>query len=731
MPSRRRPSTGFFAGSSVVKHHWGAVTDRDIHDPSLTPLFIGISYMVAEDKTVLAIAYHDHTYLVDFMIEHLPFKSSGLKKNDHIADFIIDAAREYEFDNNVKFVGAAMPSRLAEISPKLCARLWLDLDVVPIVIPYSPKSSRFWMNSEVDEQADSMARKCVANPKRSHVSEPPDPRTPEHPDLIPNHRFFGPSLAPLLQVGFRGVVMSDPTFKISMASLENNRSTCSDATWNSMMHYAKILKKNKIRIAFFSSTPQGGGVALMRHALRRFSLLVGVDLNWYVPKPRPGVFRSTKNMHNILQGVSQPGQRLSEDERDMISEWISHNAEGSWLSPGGPLRPVEEGGAHVIVVDDPQMPTLIPLIKILTPNRPVIFRSHIQIRGDLINLEGSPQREAWDFLWEGIRLSDLFISHPIPGFVPKEVGGDMVAYMPATTDWLDGLNKPISRWDSSYYFSLYNRECDSHRMTKLYYPDRSYIVQVARFDPAKGIPTVLDAYAEFRKLAKEAGLKAKDTPQLVLAANSSIDDPDAGMVFAEALNQVETKSPELLTDISIMRLQANDQLLNTLISHAHVVLQLSTREGFEVKVSEALHAGRPVIATRAGGIPIQVKEGENAFLVEPGDYRAVARHLLALFTDHGLWKRMSHAARTGVSDEVGTVGNALCWYYLAAQLAADEEAGVKTFAGDRRWVNDLARLEAGHPYQPGENRLPRRFTEIPIAGKPPADDGDVSPMGHS
>lgn len=81
------------------------------------------------------------------------------------------------------------------------------------------------------------------------------------------------------------------------------------------------------------------------------------------------------------------------------------------------------------------MPTLIPLIKKLTPNRPVIYRSHIQIRSDLIEEKGSPQNEAWGFLWEAIRHSDLFISHPIPEFVPKEIPRDMVAYMPATTDW--------------------------------------------------------------------------------------------------------------------------------------------------------------------------------------------------------------------------------------------------------------------------------------------------------
>jgi glycosyltransferase involved in cell wall biosynthesis len=43
------------------------------------------------------------------------------------------------------------------------------------------------------------------------------------------------------------------------------------------------------------------------------------------------------------------------------------------------------------------------------------------------------------------------------------------------------------------------------------------------------------------------------------------------------------------------------------MANSKIALQLSSREGFEVKVSEALHAGRPVITTRSGGIPLQVR----------------------------------------------------------------------------------------------------------------------------
>jgi hypothetical protein len=110
------------------------------------------------------------------------------------------------------------------------------------------------------------------------------------------------------------------------------------------------------------------------------------------------------------------------------------------------------------------MPGLIPLIKKATPNRPVLYRSHIQIRSDLVAKAGSPQADIWDFLWNDIQGCDMFISHPIPIFVPHTVPREKVVYFPATTDWLDGLNKPLSKWDTGYYGHIYNVACHSQRM---------------------------------------------------------------------------------------------------------------------------------------------------------------------------------------------------------------------------------------------------------------------------
>lgn len=62
------------------------------------------------------------------------------------------------------------------------------------------------------------------------------------------------------------------------------------------------------------------------------------------------MFRITKNIHNILQGVSEPEERITPDDQEAITDWITDNANRYWLSKGGPLRPVGEGGADIIVV---------------------------------------------------------------------------------------------------------------------------------------------------------------------------------------------------------------------------------------------------------------------------------------------------------------------------------------------------------------------------------------------
>jgi alpha,alpha-trehalose phosphorylase (configuration-retaining) len=138
------------------------------------------------------------------------------------------------------------------------------------------------------------------------------------------------------------------------------------------------------------------------------------------------------------------------------------------------------------------------------------------------------------------------------------------------------------------------------------------------------------------------------------------------------------------------------------MSNAKIALQLSLREGFEIKVSEALHKGIPVIACNAGGIPLQIEDGKSGFLVNVGDTSAVANHIVNLWCDKALYKRMSDHARTCVTDEVSTVGSAASWMWMATKLVQGGELKMKG-----QWVNDQMRNEAGEHYLEGEPRLPR------------------------
>lgn len=129
---------------------------------------------------------------------------------------------------------------------------------------------------------------------------------------------------------------------------------------------------------------------------------------------------------------------------------------------------------------------------------------------------------------------------------------------------------------------------------------------------------------------------------------------------------------------------------------------MSTREGFEVKVSEALHAGKPVIACRTGGIPLQIIHGKSGYLTTPGDNDAVASHLFDLYTDEALYRDMCQYAKTHVSDEVSTVGNTAAWLYLAVMYTR----GIK-IKPNGAWLNDMLRQETGEEYLESEPRLPR------------------------
>jgi glycosyltransferase involved in cell wall biosynthesis len=69
------------------------------------------------------------------------------------------------------------------------------------------------------------------------------------------------------------------------------------------------------------------------------------------------------------------------------------------------------------------------------------------------------------------------------------------------------------------------------------------------------------------------------------------------------------------------------------------------REPFGVVLIEALQYGLPVVATRVGAVPDLIRDGENGFLVEPGDVEQLTNRLCQLQEDHDRRTEMALVAQ--------------------------------------------------------------------------------------
>jgi glycosyltransferase involved in cell wall biosynthesis len=110
-----------------------------------------------------------------------------------------------------------------------------------------------------------------------------------------------------------------------------------------------------------------------------------------------------------------------------------------------------------------------------------------------------------------------------------------------------------------------------------------------------------------------------------------------------------------------------------------VAIFSSDREGSPLAVMESMAAAKPIVATRVGGIPALVDDGEHALLVPPRDARALAEAAGRLLSDRNLRERLGRNARERQRRE----------FELGSTVRAVEGLYEDLFAASRR-----GRLEA-------------------------------------
>lgn len=595
----------------------------------LKPKYLGIAldFDISKNEIIAGIYIHDGGCFWHY-------KKITCKNNDEILSFLIN----YQKEKNSKFILAGLTSTAVynkESKISLGVLFWTKLDILSGLVETK--------HTTLEEKASSAARKSFTWLSHS---------------IIPG--------VPKVNVDKMHKVLVDSDNKLFFATLESYKEKTNPELWAKIIKCAEKVKENNLSVCFFNSTPTGGGVAIIRHTAIRFLTLLGVKASWFVMKPNPKIFEITKKkFHNTLQGVSSPETHLTDNDKELFQKWSLQNFNAYWSKKSGPIF-----DASLIVIDDPQPSGLIPYLKNLNKNAIFAYRSHIELRSDLIRNHDSEQEHVWNFLWKNISMCDIFISHPIDYFVPDNVKASNIKkiQISACTDPLDGLNKVMDPYSLDYYQHFFNRiSLDQNFKTVDF--SRLYFIQIARFDPSKGIPNLIESYVIFRKNMKKLKIEIQDIPQLVICGHSSIDDPESHVIYNNITEILKSeKVKEFANDIIHVMIPPSDQILNAILRQSYLAFQLSLREGYEIKVSEALMKGIPVVGSNVGGIPLQIQNGIDGFLVESGDNEKVAEIMTESITNKEKIIEMSKNALKNDRDYAETPLNVLKYLEIMLEM---------------------------------------------------------------
>ena len=352
------------------------------------------------------------------------------------------------------------------------------------------------------------------------------------------------------------------------------------------------------RILNVNATAYGGGVSELLRSCVPLLHDLGLSVDWKVIGGSPDFFRATKALHNALQGSSVS---LTDDEQAAYLDWASENAE------------TLDGDYDFIIVHDPQ-PAALCSARRGTAAR-WVWRCHIDT--------SEPNPAAWRFLRPCLEGYDAAV-FTMPEFVPPDFPISRVESIPPAIDPLSPKNIELDSRTASQILDWIGVEIPGRLVT-----------QVSRFDPWKDPLGVIEAY---RLVREEIG-----DLQLALVGSMALDDPEGWDVYRE-VSEAAGSDPLIhlytnLTGVGNVEVNAFQRL-------SEVVVQKSIREGFGLVVSESLWKGTPVVAGRAGGIPMQVPEGIGGRLVQSTEECAQA--MLELLEDRELARKLGRSGHKHV-----------------------------------------------------------------------------------
>jgi glycosyltransferase involved in cell wall biosynthesis len=108
------------------------------------------------------------------------------------------------------------------------------------------------------------------------------------------------------------------------------------------------------------------------------------------------------------------------------------------------------------------------------------------------------------------------------------------------------------------------------------------------------------------------------------------------------------------------------------LAAASVVVQTSDEEGLPNAVMEAMAAGRPVVATEAGGTRELLEHGVDGFLVGVGDESALVERISAVLADGAMAARLGQAAAEKIRTRFSAAAMAVQYEELFTRLIAEK-----------------------------------------------------------